>query len=94
MTLFEMIAGGFAALISGVISVLWGKVDLAEKSSESNRIVLDHLTRQMDKTNDLAQRLSSLEAAVNIEIKNLSVSIKRMESAILRLDQNSRGPRP
>ena len=90
MTLFELIVGAFAALLSAVVSVLWNKVDTTEKAAASNRILVEHLTKQIEKTNDLAQRLSSLETAVNVEIKNLSISIKRMESAILRIDQNSR----
>lgn len=84
MTLFEMITGALISLLLPLMGVLWNKIDAAEKNAESNRIFLLHLSKQIDKTNDLAQRLTSLEATVNIEIKNLSVSIKRMESVILK----------
>lgn len=84
MTLFEMITGALISVLLPLMGVLWNKIDAAEKNAESNRIFLTHLSRQLDKTNDLAQRLTSLEATVNIEIKNLSVSIKRMESVILQ----------
>ena len=90
MTLFDIVAGMFVAMLSGMVSVLWRKVERAEKSGENNRIIVEYLSKQIDKTNDLTQRLTSLEASVNVEIKNLSVSIKRMESAILRIDQNAR----
>lgn len=90
MTLYELTTGAFVALLSAVVSVLWTKIDATEKSANSNRILIEHLSKQMEKTNDLAQRVSSLEASVHVEIKNLSVSIKRMESAILRIDQNAR----
>ena len=90
MTLYELTTAGFVALLSAVVGVLWTKIDATEKSANSNRILIEHLSKQMEKTNDLAQRVSSLEASVHVEIKNLSVSIKRMESAILRIDQNAR----
>jgi hypothetical protein len=90
MTLFEIVMGAFLGLFSAVMSVMWSKIDAAEKNAENNRVFIAHLSRQLDRTNDLAQRVTSLEASVNAEIKNLLVSIKRMESALLRLDQQQR----
>lgn len=84
MTLFEMITGALISVLLPVMGVLWNKIEAAEKNAESNRVFLLHLSKQIDKTNDLAQRLTSLEATVNIEIKNLSVSIKRMESVLIQ----------
>lgn len=84
MTLFEMITGALISVLLPLMGMLWNKIEAAEKNAESNRLFLDHLSKQIDKTHDLAQRLTSLEATVNIEIKNLSVSIKRMESVLLQ----------
>lgn len=84
MTLFEMITGALISVLLPVMGVLWNKIEAAQKNAESNRVFLLHLSKQIDKTNDLAQRLTSLEATVNIEIKNLSVSIKRMESVLIQ----------
>lgn len=84
MTLFEMITGALISVLLPLMGVLWNKIEAAEKNAESNRVFLLHLSKQIDKTNDLAQRLTSLEATVNIEIKNLSVSIKRMESVLIQ----------
>ena len=90
MTLIELALAAFATLLTGAVSILWNKADGASKIADSNRLVLTHMSKHLDRTDNLAQRLSSLEASVNVEIKNLSVSIKRMESALLRIDQNAR----
>ncbi len=85
---FELLLAAFTALLSAVVSVVWAKADHAAKTAETNKATLSHLEKQLDKTNELTQRLSSLEASFNAEIKNLSVSIKRMEGALIRIDQN------
>ena len=87
---YEMILTGFTGLISAVLGIVWKKVDEAEKTAQANRTTLAHLEKQLDKTTELTERLSSLEASFSAEIKNLSISIKRMESALLRIDQNRR----
>lgn len=86
MTFFEMLAGAFAALLSGVVAVIWHKADRAEKTSDANRMFLEQFLKNLDKTAQLTERLSSLEASVHAEIKNISVSIKRMEATILRFE--------
>lgn len=85
MTLFELVSGALLTLLSAVVSVIWTKASNAERTAESNKIFLNHLIKNLDKTERLTERLTSLEASVNVEIKNLAISIKRMESAILRL---------
>lgn len=82
---FELLIMAYAGLIAAVVSVVWGKADKAEKTSENNKILLVHLSKNVDKTNEMSARLSSLEASVNVEIKNLSISMKRLESAVLRI---------
>lgn len=88
--LFELALGVLVSMLGAITAVIWAKVDRAEKTAEANKVMLGHLARHLDKTNDLTERLSSLEASFSAEIKNLSISIKRMESALLRIDQNGR----
>ena len=88
--IFELLLTSFVGVMAAVIGVVWNKADRAEKTAEANRVALSHLEKHLDKTNELTERLSSLEASFSVEIKNLSISIKRMESAILRMDQHSR----
>jgi len=57
--------------------------------AENNKTILGYLTKNLDKTSEMNERLSSLEASFGVEIKNLSISIKRMESALIRIDQNA-----
>jgi len=88
-TLFELLLGGGFSLLSAGVAIIWSRADKAAKLSEANRIMLENLNKNVDRTNDLTERLSSLEASFHAEIKNLSVSIKRMESALIRIDQNA-----
>lgn len=87
---FEIVLSMLTGVLAAMVRVIWTKADRAEKTAERNKTALTHITRHMDKTHELTERLSSLEASFSVEIKNLSVSIKRMESALLRLDQHSR----
>ena len=89
---FELLIGAFTTLLSAVVGVLWGKADNAEKIAESNRATLNHIEKQLYKTSELTERLSSLEASFATEIKNIAVSIKRMESMIVRLEHLNRKP--
>lgn len=82
---FEILVMAYTGLMAAVVSVVWSKADKAEKTSENNKTLLVHLSKNIDKTNEMSARLSSLEASVNVEIKNLSISIKRLESAVLRI---------
>lgn len=92
--IIEAILAAAAGLMSAIIAIIWSRADKAAKLSEQNRVMLENLNKNADRTNDLTQRLSSLEASFHAEIKNLSVSIKRMESALIRIDQNAnRGTR-
>ena len=86
---FEIIGGILMALVSGVMSVIWRKADRAEKLAEQNAMMLTHLARHSEKTGELTERLSSLEASFQAEIKNLSVTLKRLESAVMRLYQDN-----
>lgn len=86
--LFELALGVLVSMLGAITAVIWTKVDRTEKTAEANKAMLVHLERHLDKTNELTERLSSLEASFSAEIKNLSISIKRMESAVLRLDQH------
>ncbi len=86
--IFELALGVLVSMLGAITAVIWAKVDRAEKTAEANKAMLGHLARHLDKTNELTERLSSLEASFSAEIKNLSISIKRMESAVLRLDQH------
>ncbi|MGH1398517.1 MAG: hypothetical protein ACRBCT_04810 [Alphaproteobacteria bacterium] len=87
--IFEVLLAGTTSLLSAIVAVIWSRADKAAKLSEQNAIMLEQIRRQVDKTNDLTERLSSLEASFHAEIKNLSVSIKRMENALIRIDQNA-----
>jgi len=87
MTIEDFIIPAFLALLSAGTGVIWTKADRAEKTSETNKIFLSQLIKNLDKTAQLTERLTSLEASVQVEIKNLSVSIKRLESAVLRNNQ-------
>lgn len=87
MPLTELIIPAALTLLSSCVGVLWTKADRAEKTSEANRLYLTQLIKNLEKTAILTERLSSLEASVQVEIKNLSLSIKRLEGAILRLDR-------
>jgi len=89
MEYFEMLAGIALSLFAAILGVIWRKADRAEKLAESNKLILGYLTKNLDKTGNLNERLSSLEASFGAEIKNLSISIKRMESALIRIDQNA-----
>lgn len=88
--IFEMLTGILVSVLTALVGVMWRKADAAEKHAEANKAEIAHLSRNLDKTNELTERLSSLEASFNAEIKNLSVSIKRMESALLRMDMSAR----
>lgn len=88
MEYFEILMGIALSLLAAILGVLWKKADHADKVGENNRLILEHICKDLDKTQDLTQRLSSLEASFNAEIKNLSISIKRMESALIRMDHN------
>ncbi len=90
MEYFEILAGITLSLFAAILGAIWRKADRAEKTDENNKIVLTYLTRNLDKAGEMNERLSSLEASFGAEIKNLSISIKRMEGALLRLDQVSR----
>ena len=83
--IFEILVGVIAALFSAILSVLWIKADRAERTAQSNKLLLAYLTKTVDKTADLTERLGSLEALVSVEIKNLSTNIKRLEDAILNI---------
>lgn len=89
MILQELIIPIFLTLLSGCVGVIWTKSDRAEKTSEANKIFLSQLIKNLDKTAQLTERLTSLEASVQVEIKNLSISIKRLESAVLRMNIDS-----
>jgi len=94
MEYFEMLAGITLSLFGAILGATWRKVERAEKIAENNRVILTYLSKNLDKTGELNERLSSLEASFGVEIKNLSISIKRMESALIRIDQNaSHNPR-
>ena len=88
--IFELLLTSFVGVMAAALGVLWQKADRAEKMAAENRATLTHLEKHMDKTDELTERLSSLEASFSAEIKNLSVSIRRMESMIVRLDQVTR----
>lgn len=88
--IFELVLGSLIALLTWAAGVIWAKAERAEKTAQANATTLAHLEKQLDKTTELTERLSSLEASFHAEIKNLSVSIKRMESAILRMDQRQK----
>ena len=92
VTLFEVVSAALMALFSAVLAALWRKAETAEKQADQNRIAVEHLCKTLDKTADLNERMASLEASFGIEIKNLSLNIKRLESAVLRLyqDEHSR----
>ncbi|NCT40944.1 MAG: hypothetical protein GW778_04705 [Alphaproteobacteria bacterium] len=87
MEYYEMLAGITISLFAAILGAIWRKADRAEKMAESNKVILTYLSRNLDKTSNLNERLSSLEASFGAEIKNLSISIKRMESALIRMDQ-------
>ncbi len=89
MQYFDLIIGGGTSLLAAVMGMLWRKADRAEKLAENNKTVLSYITKNLDKTSELNERLSSLEASFGAEIKNLSISIKRMENALIRIDQNA-----
>lgn len=89
MEFFELLASAAMSLFAAVLGALWKKADRAEKLAENNKIILSYLSKNLDKTSELNERLSSLEASFGAEIKNLSISIKRMESALIRIDQNA-----
>jgi len=89
MEYFEILSGITLSLFAAVLGTIWRKADRAEKMAENNKVILSYLSRNLDKTSDLNERLSSLEASFGAEIKNLSISIKRMESALIRIDQNA-----
>lgn len=89
MEYFEILAGITLSMFAAIIGALWRKADRAEKMAESNALILGYLSKNLDKTGELNERLSSLEASFGVEIKNLSISIKRMESALIRIDQNA-----
>lgn len=81
-----MALAALVVLFSAVLSVIWTKADRAERTAETNKMLLTHIHRSLEKTASLTERLTCLEASVNVEIKNLSIAIKRLESAVLRLD--------
>lgn len=85
MTIFELITGSFITLFSAAMSIIWAKSDRAEKMADSNHIFIQQFIKNLDKTAQLTERLTSLEASVQVEIKNLSVSIKRLEAAVLKI---------
>lgn len=87
--IIEILLSGIVGLLSAIVSIIWVKADNACRISQSNKIILEQLSQHIHKTNELTERLSSLEASFSVEIKNLSVSIKRMESALIRIDQNA-----
>ena len=87
--ILEILAAILVALFSGVLGVIWLKADRAERTAESNKLFIAHLTKTVDKTSDLTERLTSLEASVSVEIKNLSTNIKRLENAILEIHQKN-----
>ena len=89
MEYFELLAGIALSLFGAILGATWRKADRAEKIAENNRVILTYLSKNHEKTGELNERLSSLEASFGVEIKNLSVSIKRMESALIRIDQNA-----
>ena len=78
------------SMFAAILHVLWRKSDTAEKLAQNNRTQLEYIAKNVDKANDLSIRLSSLEASFQAEIKNLSISIKRMESALIRIDHNAK----
>ena len=86
---FELLAGTSMSLFAAMLGVIWRKADRAEKMAEKNKVIVSYITKNLDKTGELNERLSSLEASFSVEIKNLSISIKRMESALIRMDQNT-----
>jgi hypothetical protein len=83
LTLSELMGTLFVALCSAVLGVVWVKLDRTEKTADSNRIALSYLTKSIDKTMQMTERLTSLEAAFRIEIKNLSIAVARLESAMV-----------
>lgn len=85
MTIFELITGSFITLFSAVIAIIWSKSDRAEKMAESNHVFIQQFIKNLDKTAQLTERLTSLEASVQVEIKNMTVSIKRLEETFLRI---------
>lgn len=89
MEYFELFAGCCLSILTAMLGALWRKADRAEKTAENNKVLLSYLSKNLDKTNHLNERLSSLEASFTAEVKNLSISIKRMESALIRIDQNA-----
>jgi|GEM_PF-6384520 len=89
MSFFEVFGAALMAFFTSVLGVVWNKADKAEKISEQNRIFLEHMDKNIDKTAELTERLTSLEASFSVEIKNLSLNIKRLESAVLRLYQEN-----
>ena len=90
INLFELLLSTLVGVLGAIVGVLWNRADYAAKTAEANKATLEIISKNVDKTQQLTERLSSLEASFNVEIKNLSVSIKRMESAVLRLDQRGR----
>lgn len=92
--LFELLIAAFITLLSSVISVLWLKTERTEKMAESNKMLLAYLSKAIDKTASLTERLTSLEALASVEIKNLSASIKRLEGAILAINQDQKNRQP
>lgn len=85
MTLFELLTGCLVTLLSGIMAIIWAKADRAEKLADANNFFIEQFIKNMDKTAQLTERLTSLEASVQVEIKNLSVSIKRLEAAVLKI---------
>ncbi len=85
LVITELFLAAFIALISTVLAVVWHKADKAERLAETNKFLTAHMAKNLDKTDQLTERLSSLESTVGIEIKNISVSLRRLEATVTKL---------